>query len=255
MTSPGILPCIVPDWSAPPRVRAFFSTRDGGVSLPPFASLNLGDHVGDRPEDVRENRRRVEALLPAGPRWLQQVHGTTVVSARGAVGCEADAAVAHAAGEVCVVMVADCLPVLFCDRAGTVVGAAHAGWRGLAGGVLEACVRKMGVAPAEVLAWLGPAIGPSAFEIGPEVRETFMADHAEAAGAFRPGRGDRWMADIYMLARLRLERAGMDAGAIYGGTYCTASDPARFFSYRRDGRTGRMGAFVWLDGASVAAIA
>jgi len=248
------LPTIQPDWPAPARVRAFFTTRAGGVSQTPFASLNLGDHVGDHLGDVQQNRARVEAMLPAKPRWLQQVHGTTVVPAGAAPACEADASVARAPGAVCVIMVADCLPVLFCDRAGTVVGAAHAGWRGLASGVLEACIAQMGVGASELLAWLGPAIGPSAFEVGPEVRETFVADQPEAANAFRPGLGDRWMADIHALARLRLVRAGLDARAIHGGSLCTVSDPERFFSYRRDGQTGRMGAFIWLEDASVSAI-
>ena len=219
--------------------------RTGGVSTGPYASLNLGDHVGDDPAAVAENRRRVrEALaLPSEPLWLEQVHGTAVARFGEAVRPRADASVALAPGQVCAVMVADCLPVLLADRAGTCVAAAHAGWRGLAAGVLEATVAALPVDPAQLVAWLGPAIGPEAFEIGPEVREAFLAVDPEAADAFRPGTGDRWLADAYRLARQRLARAGVTD--VHGGGLCTVSDPTRFFSYRRDGVTGRMAALIW----------
>jgi len=238
---------IEPDWPAPPGVRALVTTRHGGVSTGPYSGLNLGAHVGDAPEAVAENRRRVAAGLPAMPLWLEQVHGTEVVVADAAQpGTRADAAFTRRAGAVCAVMVADCLPVLFCDDRGTVVAAAHAGWRGLAGGVLENTVRAMGVPPAQLMAWLGPAIGPAAFEVGGEVREAFCARQPEAAGAFAPGVvPGKWMADIFRLARLRLAAAGV--GRVYGGGVCTVSDPARFYSYRRDGTTGRFAALVWRD--------
>jgi YfiH family protein len=238
---------IIPDWPAPARVRAVCTTRDGGVSVAPYASLNLGDHVGDDPVAVSENRSRLrrELRLEEDPCWLSQVHGTCTVDAATVAGrCEADASFAIEPGRVCAVLTADCLPVLFCDRAGTRVAAAHAGWRGLAGGVLEEAVARLDVPPGELLAWLGPAIGPDAFEVGAEVREAFVTHEAAAAEAFRPSPGGRWMADLYALARLRLARVGLTA--VYGGNLCTWSDPRRFYSYRRDGRTGRQASLVWL---------
>ncbi len=238
---------ILPDWPAPPWVRAFFTTREGGASVTPYASLNLGTHVGDMPAAVQENRRRVAQGLTAEPVWLNQVHGTCVVDAGDPFTRAADAVFARAPGAVCVVMVADCLPVLFCDRAGSVVAAAHAGWRGLACGVLEATIAAMQVPAGDLMAWLGPAIGPAAFEVGPEVREAFVADMAETSACFVASCGDRLLADIFALARARLARAGLAQNAIFGGGQCTVSDPQRFFSYRRDGVTGRMGAFIWLD--------
>lgn len=237
---------IVPDWPAPASVRALSTTRAGGVSTGPYRSLNLGMHVGDLPEQVAENRALVRRLLPAEPSWLNQIHGSGVVDAERVVGVpDADAAVSRQSGAVCVVMTADCLPVLLCDRAGQVVGAAHAGWRGLHGGVIEATVSAMGVDPSDLLAWLGPAIGPDAFEVGGEVRDAFVSDCTQSADAFRPARqGDKWLANIYLLARQRLGRLGVTA--VYGGDTCTVRDSERFFSYRRDGVTGRMGSFVWL---------
>jgi hypothetical protein len=239
---------IVPDWPAPARVRAVVTTRAGGVSRPPWDSLNVADHVGDEPAAVAENRRRLRArwALPAEPVWLQQVHGCDVVDAgRGAAGCPADAAVAVGPGSVCAVLTADCLPVLFCDRAATVVGVAHAGWRGLAGGVLEQTVARLDRPARELLAWLGPAIGPQAFEVGDEVRAAFTAQDGEAARCFHPSARGRWLADLYGLARLRLQRAGV--GDVHGGGMCTFSDAARFYSYRRDGVTGRMASLLWLE--------
>ena len=237
---------LIPDWPVPARVRAVVTTRAGGVSAVPFDALNLGDHVGDEPAAVAENRRRLQALLGCRPAWLSQVHGVTVVQADPAQVLEADASWSATPGIACAIMTADCLPVLFCDRAGTVVAAAHAGWRGLQGGVLEASIAAMGCEPGEILAWLGPAIGPAAFEVGGEVRDAFMAEQAEAATAFVPSLNEgKWLADIYQLARLRLARAGVTA--IYGGEYCTFSDSERFYSYRRDGQTGRMASLVWLE--------
>lgn len=244
---------IQPDWPAPARVRALSTTRDGGVSQGVFDGLNLGAHVGDEPARVEDNRARLQlaAGIPEPLNWLNQVHGIAVhrVSKRYESAPDADAACAHEAGLACIVMTADCLPVLFCDRAGTVVAAAHAGWRGLLGneegGVLEASIRTMGCEPGEILAWLGPAIGPAAFEVGSEVRDAFMAVQGEAAAAFVPSSNEgKWLADIYQLARLRLARAGVTA--IYGGEHCTFSEAERFYSYRRDGQTGRMASIIWL---------
>jgi len=237
---------LVPDWPAPRRVGAAFSLRSGGTSTGPYASLNVGAHVGDAPMAVADNRVRLRKSLglPAEPLWLEQVHGATVARFEGPERPVADAAVAFEAGQVCAVMVADCLPVLLADRAGSCVGIAHAGWRGLAAGVIEATVAALPARPDSLMAWLGPAIGPAAFEVGAEVRERFVAVDPAAQAEFRPGRGDRWWADLYGLARRRLAGAGITA--VHGGEFCTVSDPARFFSYRRDGLTGRMAALVWL---------
>jgi YfiH family protein len=221
---------MIPDWPAPPWVRCRSTTRLGGTSLGPYASLNLGDHVGDDPQRVAENRARLAAALalPAEPLWLAQVHGCTVAECGTAPpGCRADAAVARGPGLVCAVLTADCLPVLLCERGGGAVAAVHAGWRGLAAGVLEAAVESLGGPPGEVLAWLGPAIGPAAFEVGAEVRETFADADAGASAAFSPGRGGRWQADLFALARQRLGRAGVRA--VYGGGLCTHADPSRVF--------------------------
>ncbi len=249
MSRPERLPLIFPEWPAPGNVRACATTRSGGVSLPPYDSLNLGDHVGDEPAAVAQNRQRLleQLQLPAPPRWLRQVHGIEVARLAGALPqtpLEADAAATAAPGVVCAVMTADCLPVLFCDRRGTVVAAAHAGWRGLLNGVLEATVAAMRVPGAEILAWLGPAIGPEAFEVGDEVRDAFISLASPAQPAFRPHGPGKWLADIYLLARHRLQGCGVTA--ISGGDYCTYRDAARFYSYRRDGRTGRMASLIWL---------
>ncbi|MCX7628609.1 MAG: peptidoglycan editing factor PgeF [Methylophilaceae bacterium] len=234
----------VPDWPVPPTVRALQTTRQGGFSRPPYDSLNLADHVGDDAQAVARNRQLIEALLPAQPVWLEQVHGTGVVRAESAGGRPvADACVTARKGKVCAVMTADCLPVLLCDRAGTVVGAAHAGWRGLVEGVIEATVGAMQVAPQHLLAWLGPAIGPQAFEVGPEVRERFMAHDPQAQQAFRP-HGQKFLADLYLLARQRLLAMGVTE--IHGGAFCTYQDSERFFSHRRDGKTGRMATLIWM---------
>lgn len=236
---------ILPAWSAPGNVRALMTTRTGGVSRAPWASLNLGDHVNDDPAHVAVNRARVRQRLPEEPGWLRQVHSARVVDAGAAPQQEADACFTRTPGRVCAVLTADCLPVLFCDRAGSVVAAAHAGWRGLAGGVLEATVAAMAVPPGDILAWMGAAIGPAAFEVGDDVRAAFFAQHPETATAFVPqGAPGKWLADIYALARIRLAHAGVTA--VHGGGRCTFTESETFFSYRRDGVTGRMASAIWL---------
>ncbi|WP_260962573.1 peptidoglycan editing factor PgeF [Pseudomonas citri] len=235
---------LIPDWPAPARVKACVTTRAGGVSVAPFDSLNLGDHVDDDPAAVAENRRRLTDQFAIAPAWLQQVHGIAVVEADPTRVATADASWTATPGIACTAMTADCLPVLFCNRAGTRVAAAHAGWRGLANGVLEATLDSLQVPADEVLAWLGPAIGPQAFEVGPEVRQAFVAHLPQASQAFVPSHNaGKFLADIYQLARLRLAARGVTA--VYGGGLCTVTDP-RFFSYRRNPRTGRFASLVWI---------
>lgn len=239
---------ITPDWPAPSWVQAVTTTRSGGVSEGPYASFNLATHVGDDPVAVIENRRRLRAALglPAEPLWLTQVHGRGIVEVgEASPEAEADGAVARSRGQVCAVLTADCLPVLLCDRAGTCVAAVHAGWRGLAGGVIEAAVQALGLPGSSLIAWLGPAIGPRAFEVGDEVRAIFISRDPTASGAFQP-QGGRWHADLYQLARRQL--ACLDIAAVYGGEWCTHADAERFYSYRRDGRTGRMATLIWMEG-------
>jgi polyphenol oxidase len=237
-----------PQWPAPRAVRAAFTLRGGGVSGGPYASLNLGAHVGDDAAAVAENRRRLSERLklPGEPEWVEQVHGIGILDldAPGRVRV-ADAVIARRGGQVCVVQVADCLPILFTSLGGEAVAVAHAGWRGLAAGVVEATVARLGIAPRELLAWLGPAIGPHHFEVGGEVRAAFIAHDAAAASAFTANERGRWQCDLRTLARQRLRATGLDA--VYGVDSCTFSDPARFFSYRRDGRCGRMAALIWLE--------
>ena len=239
---------IRPQHPLAPGVQALSTTRAGGVSDAPWASLNLGDHVGDSPRMVAENRHRLQqALGVATPQWLTQVHGVQVVEARSdGVVREADACWTRTPGVVCAVMTADCLPVLFADSRGHQVAAAHAGWRGLLNGVLEATLDTFDD-PADVRVWLGPAIGPQAFEVGPEVRSAFLARDAAADIAFQPSlqHSERWLADLYRLATLRLQAAGVVA--ISGGDHCTHTEQDLFFSYRRDGRTGRMASLVWIE--------
>lgn len=237
---------LVPGWPAPANVRALQTTRLGGVSVAPYASLNLGSHVGDAPLNVERNRMLLNQVLPAEPVWLEQVHGTVVADADQA-GCRtvADACIARRSGSVCVVMTADCLPVLLCDKAGSVVAAVHAGWKGLAAGVIEAAVLAMAVSPQNLMAWMGPAISQQAFEVGEDVRAVFVDADQQAAAAFIPGQPGKYLADIYALARLRLKALGISQ--IYGGDRCTYSEPGQFFSYRRDGVTGRQGTFIWLE--------
>ena len=236
---------IVPDWPAPARVRALVTTRAGGISSGPYASLNLGFHTDDDPANAAQNRARLQQHLPQPPKWLAQVHGTEVVDADTLKHVpEADASVASVPGTVCAILVADCLPILLADRAGTCVGAAHAGWRGLAGGVIANTVARMTAAPADLIAYIGPGIGPTAFEVGDDVLRAFCANAPELEAAFAPLRPGKWLCDLPRLARDALHRAGVTH--VYGGTLCAYSDPERFYSYRRDRITGRMAALVWL---------
>jgi YfiH family protein len=241
---------IVPDWPAPPGVRALITTRAGGVSRGAYAGLNLGKRAGDAVADVERNRARLRQALPAAPLWLRQVHGTSVVEADDLDGSpEADAAVARRPGTVCAVLTADCLPLLMCDEDGSVVAAVHAGWRGLCSGVIEHSLRVVDRPAAELLAYLGPAIGPAAYEVGAEVRAAFIAADRgrdpEAEAAFKPGKPGKFHADLYALARRRLARSGVLR--VYGGAYCTYTERERFFSYRRDGATGRMASLIWME--------
>jgi YfiH family protein len=236
---------LIPDWPAPAGVRACVTTRAGGVSVAPFDSFNLGDHVEDDPAAVAHNRSALTGRLHIQAAWLQQVHGIDVVEATPAQVCRADASWSQTPGVACTIMTADCLPALFCNKSGTQVAAAHAGWRGLAAGVLEATVDSFADAPSDILVWLGPAIGPQAFEVGAQVRDAFIATHPQASEAFVPGAtAGKYMADIYQLARIRLAAHGVSA--VYGGGLSTYNDE-RFFSYRRGARTGRFASLVWLD--------
>ena len=240
--------CIVPRWPAPARVRAVSTTRHGGVSRPPHDTFNLADHVGDDPGSVAANRVFLarSLALPAIPAWLQQVHGTQVVDAAGVTSpVAADAAYTLEPGVVCAVLTADCLPVLLCDRRGQVVAAAHAGWRGLVAGVIERTVAALPVSGGELMAWLGPAIGAAAYVVGEDVRAAFIAHDPAAAMAFRPAAHGGWHADLYRLARQRLQ--GQGVSAVHGGEFCTHQDGVRFYSYRRDGITGRMASLIWLQ--------
>lgn len=244
---------ITPDWPAPSTVRALSTWRHGGVSTAPYASLNLGDHVGDEPASVAENRGRLMAAagLPAQPQWLSQVHGTDVVDLdalssvdAGPLG-RADACFARQPRRVCAILTADCLPILLAADTGNLVGAAHAGWRGLAGGVIETLVGALPVPPEQLMAWLGPAIGPEHFEVGAEVRETLLRGDPGAASSFRPNARGRFLADLGQLARRRLAALGVER--IYGGGYCTFAEADRYFSHRRDGTTGRQATLIWLE--------
>ncbi|WP_411992312.1 peptidoglycan editing factor PgeF [Agarivorans sp. DSG3-1] len=236
------------NWPCPANVVAVYSDRVAGVSQVPFDSYNLGDHVGDELAAVNSNRANFQMSMPEQVCWLKQVHSTRVVDAsdQANVLSEADASIAASSGAACVVMTADCLPVLFCDLQGTVVAAAHAGWRGLVDGVLEKTVAKMQVEPQQLMAWMGPAIGPQAFEVGAEVKQRFVQHNARAASAFtQASQADKYYADIFTLAEQRLQALGI--GAIYSERICTYSHPQHYFSYRREGQTGRMAAAIWLS--------
>ena len=245
---------IEPDWPAPAGVLALSTTRQGGCSAAPYHSLNLGHHVADGADAVRANRQRLADALPRGVElsWLSQVHGTTVIDAgRGGTHPVADAQWSRRSQVACTILTADCLPVLLCSTSGDVVAAAHAGWRGLLAGVLETTVTAMNATPDQLLAWLGPAIGPTAFEVGPEVRQAFLAaahltEQSATAACFigNPQRPGHWFADLYALARVRLAAVGVTR--VFGGSWCTYSDPEHFFSYRRDGQTGRMASVILL---------
>jgi len=243
---------IIPDWPAPAAIRAAFTIRAGGVSNGPYAGLNLGRNCGDDPAAVGENRRLLaeHLRLPAAPEWLRQVHGTRVLSLpHQQPEPEADGVFTTRTDVVCAVQSADCLAVLFCDQDASVVAAAHAGWRGLCAGVLESTVAALPVAPARLMAWIGPAIGPEAFEVGAEVRAAFVAADPAAASCFRSvAQPDKYFGDLFALARQRLTRAGITQ--VYGGGISTHADPASFYSFRRDGVCGRMAALIWINGAA-----
>jgi YfiH family protein len=246
-----------PDWPAPAGVRALSTFRSGGASAAPYASLNLGNHVGDAAAAVAENRRRLAAAtgVPGEPAWLAQVHGTRVSDLDGPESPQdtgpggnlaaSDASFTRQPGRVCAILTADCLPVVLTAESGGLVAAAHAGWRGLAGGVIEATVRALKVPPEGLMAWLGPAIGPQHFEVGGEVRDALLAGDLGAAAAFVPNARGRFLADLAALVRRRLTALGV--ARIYGGRECTFADPGRYFSHRRDGVTGRQATLIWLE--------
>jgi hypothetical protein len=233
------------DWPVPPGVSVISTYRTEGVSAGIYTSLNLGDHVGDSAADVLENRRRLVAAarLPAEPLWLKQVHGVEVRDADRPMPGPADASVSRERGRVLAILTADCLPIMLSSDTGEVVGAVHAGWRGLSAGVIERTIDAMGLPGGRLKAWLGPAIGPQHFEVGAEVREAFLAADPEASTAFRLNERGRFMADLYALAKGRLRRAGVHR--IFGGGLCTYAEPQRFFSHRRDGTTGRQATLIW----------
>ncbi len=240
---------IQPNWPAPANVKSLQTTRVGGFSVGPYSSLNLGAHVGDNQVFVEHNRQLLAPYLPSSPVWINQVHGIGVINAASSSSLQdADASYSKLANVVCATMTADCLPVLLCDTKGTVVSAVHAGWRGLCDGVIEAAVHEMAVPASEVLAWLGPAIGPQSFEVGDDVRTQFITIDPSASLAFKP-HSDKWLCDIYLLAKQRLQSIGVSQ--IYGATinieFCTYSEVDRFYSFRRDNVTGRMASLIWLE--------
>ncbi len=240
---------VYPEWPAPAQVHALTTTRVDGTSSGSYSSFNLADHVGDKAQSVAANRLQLHALLPnlpAEPLWLNQVHGSHAVFAESALpGAEADASICCDERHVCAILSADCLPILLCDDRGTVVAAAHAGWRGLVAGVVEATIARMDVNAAHLLTWLGPAIGPQAFEVGEDVRSIFVAHDPAAESAFVALKPGKWLCDLYLLARQRLAAAGVTK--VYGGNFCTFNEAERFYSYRRDQQTGRMATLIWLD--------
>jgi len=240
---------IIPDWPAPANIKAYTTLRHGGVSQAPYDTFNLAEHVGDNPQDVQTNRQLLKEMLslPNEPIWLEQIHSTMVLPAvNDSRGKPADASFTTQSKQVCVVLTADCLPLLLCHRNGTQVAAIHAGWRGLANGIIAKTLDALNLPPEDILAWLGPAIGPKAYELGEEIREIFIKNDAEAEQAFIPSlHSDRWLGDLYSLAKLQLQKRHVSA--IYGGKYCTYSDKERFFSYRRDGnKTGRIASLIWM---------
>lgn len=240
---------VTPNWPAPDNVRAVSTTRQGGISKSPYDGLNLGDHVGDEPASVWRNRDHLQQQLklPSSPAWLQQVHGTHIHSLVTSLQqpVTADASVTVRRGLVCAVMTADCLPLLLCDRTGRKVAAIHAGWRGLCAGIIEKTIQQMQLPVDQLLVWLGPAIGPQAFEVGGDVRDAFVAQDGRANEAFVQRDECHWLADIYLLARQRLMKQGVEA--VFGGEFCTHSQAELFYSYRRDGTTGRMASLIWME--------
>ena len=235
---------ITPNWPAPANVKALQTTRNGGISVAPYNSFNLGSHVRDNPNHVAQNRQSLSQFLPSEPVWLNQVHGINVIDAANtACAPDADASYTTQKNVVCVTMTADCLPILLCDTAGTLVASIHAGWRSLCDGVIEATIAKMGAESSQLMAWFGPAIGPNAFEVGAEVREQFIAKDAQAKLAFKQ-HGNKYLSNIYQIATQRLNNCGVTR--IDGGNFCTYSQTDQFFSFRRDGATGRMATLIWL---------
>lgn len=236
-----------PQWPAPPQVNAYCTSRNGGISEPPYSTFNLAMHVGDDAQHVSRNRQllRDKLSLPSEPRWLEQVHSNQVVElTQESVLPPCDASYTREQHQVCAVLTADCVPVLFCDREGSCVAAAHAGWRGLVNGIIPATIQALPVSTSSLMAWLGPAIGPGKFQVGHEVREQLIATDSQMANAFRPCDETNWYADLYHIARKQLIRCGVEN--IYGGQGCTYSQTERFFSYRRDGATGRMASLIWI---------
>jgi polyphenol oxidase len=246
---------IVPEWPAPPHVQAFVTTRNGGASSGAYATMNLGRRTDDNPAALAENSRRLFGYLPSTPVWMDQVHGSTVVTLEASAPAAApiaDAAITRHPGVVCAVLIADCLPILFANRAGSAVGVAHAGWRGLARGVVESTVAAfagLNIDAGELVAWIGPGIGSAAFEVGADVVDAFCGGDSGAAACFAPLGGDKWNGDLASLAKRRLRAAGI--AAIAGGGFCTYTDASRFFSYRRQHASGRMAALAWLDADQV----
>ena len=241
------LELIIPDWSAPSSVRSVVTTRQGGVSKPPFDCLNLASHVLDEIMDVQTNRHLLESSLNCAQpiNWLNQVHSCDVVDAPVATGASADAVYSQQAGEICAVLTADCLPVLFCNKQGIEVAAAHAGWKGLFNGVLEATLARFNSDPADIMCWLGPAIGAGQFEVGNDVLELAILHNADLKRCFELQENGKYLLDIYLAARLLLTKMGIRS--ISGGNFCTVTDEARFYSYRRDGKTGRMASLIWIE--------
>lgn len=243
-----ISPFIIPDWPAPDNICAVSSTRSGGVSQAPFDSFNLGDHVGDDAALVTQNRALLRQLAQAEaePLWLNQMHGSHVINSQDwQSNSEADAIVSRDKNHVCTIMTADCLPILLCNQQGDTVAAIHAGWRSLAAGIIEKTIAKFTGKPHDIIAWLGPAIGADKFEVGVDVYNAFCQHSSQATQAFKATDGSHYLADIYQLARQQLVAQGVTA--IYGGDFCTFSDGQRFFSYRRDGQTGRMATLIWMQ--------
>lgn len=243
---------IHPNWPVSKHIKAYSTTRLGGISKTPYDSFNLGFHTDDQLESVTHNRNLLKKILdlPAEPIWLSQVHNNHVIQADqinpNEKHPEADASYTHQKNIICAVLTADCLPVFLCDEDATCVAAIHAGWKGLAAGVIEATIKKLGVPGEKLFAWLGPAIGPDVFEVGDEVKEQFVAHDAAALDAFKPSPNNRWLANLYLLAQQRLQHHYVTK--IYGGDFCTYTDKDRFFSYRRDKVTGRMGHLIWIEG-------
>ena len=236
---------IIPEWPAPSNIKAIQTTRSGGISVAPYDSLNLGSHVQDDTLAVAKNRQFISKYLPSEPVWLNQVHGVDVIDAAKSTNVQdADASYSKNKNVVCVTMTADCLPVLLCNKQGNAVASIHAGWRSLCNGVIEVTIKEMGVEPEDLMAWLGPAIGPDAFEVGGEVREAFIAKDNQAEMAFVAS-GNKWLGDLYLIAKQRLNKQGVNQ--IYGGKECTYSNPSRYFSFRRDGVTGRMATMIWFE--------